>query len=183
VLARSCGCLRPPVNQYGDNMQSLSLSDKSDWISLIFFLIGCFAVAGLGSFATVPEIPVWYANLRKPAWTPPNWLFGPVWTALYLAMAIAAWMVWRRTGWEGSNGALWLFVIQLALNLSWSFIFFKFHSPPWAFVEIVVLWIMIAATIAKFAGISRASAILLAPYLVWVTYAAALNFAVWRMNK
>jgi translocator protein len=164
-------------------MQSLNVSGKGDWIGLILFLLGCFSVAGLGSLATTPEIPTWYATLRKPAWNPPNWLFGPVWTALYAAMAIAAWIVWKRTGWGGSNDALWLFVIQLALNLAWSFIFFRFHSPRWAFVEIVALWIAIAATLAKFAGISRASAMLLAPYLAWVTYAAALNFAIWRMNK
>ena len=164
-------------------MQSLNVYDKGDWIGLILFLLGCFSVAGLGSFATTPEIPTWYATLRKPAWNPPNWLFGPVWTALYAAMAIAAWIVWKRTGWSGSNDALWLFVIQLALNLAWSFIFFRFHSPRWAFVEIVALWIAIAATLAKFAGISRVSAMLLAPYLAWVTYAATLNFAIWRMNK
>jgi benzodiazapine receptor len=164
-------------------MQSISISNKSDWVALILFLLGCFSVAGLGSLATMPEIPTWYATLRKPAWTPPNWLFGPVWTALYAAMAIAAWIIWRRAGWEESNGALWLFIIQLALNLAWSFIFFKFHNPQWAFVEIVALWIAIAATMMKFAAISRVSAILLVPYLVWVTYAAALNFAVWRMNK
>jgi len=163
-------------------MQSLNVSNKGDWIGLILFLLSCFSVAGLGSLATTPEIPTWYATLRKPAWNPPNWLFGPVWTALYAAMAIAAWIVWRRTGWGGSNGALWLFVIQLALNLAWSFIFFRFHSPRWAFVEIVALWIAIAATLARFAGISGVSAMLLAPYLAWVTYAAALNFAIWRLN-
>src|ERR1044072_5062355 len=163
-------------------MQSLNVSNKGDWIGLIVFLLRCFSVAGLGALATTPEIPTWSATLRKPAWNPPNWLFGPVWTALYAAMAIAAWIVWRRTGWGGSNGALWLFVIQLALNLAWSFIFFRFHSPRWAFVEIVALWIAIAATLARFAGISGVSAMLLAPYLAWVTYAAALNFAIWRLN-
>lgn len=163
-------------------MQSVIIPNKSDWIGLIVSLLGCFSVAALASFVTNPEIPHWYASLRKPAWTPPNWLFGPVWTALYAAMAIAVWIIWRRAGWEGSNGALWLFVVQLALNLAWSFIFFKFHNPRWAFIEIVALWIAIAATVVKFAAISRASAMLLAPYLAWVTYAAALNFAIWRMN-
>ena len=163
-------------------MQSISLSGKSDWIGLTLFLLACFSVAGLGSLATKPEIPAWYATINKPSWTPPNWLFGPVWTALYAAMAIAAWLVWRRTGWQDSNGALVLFVIQLVLNLAWSFIFFKFHNPGWAFAEIVALWIAIAATMVKFATISPASAILLSPYLVWVSYAAALNFAIWRLN-
>src|ERR1051325_11101387 len=105
-------------------MQSTIMAGRVDWISLTFFLVACFAVAGLGSLATTPEIPAWYQALRKPAWTPPNWLFGPVWTLLYAAMAVAAWLVWRRAGWEESNGALWVFLVQLALNLAWSFIFF-----------------------------------------------------------
>ena len=153
--------------------------NKSEWIALILFLAACLAVGGLGSFATLPEIPAWYANLKKPSWTPPNWLFGPVWTTLYAAMAVAAWLVWKRAGW---HGALTLFAIQLALNLAWSFIFFKFHRPGWAFLEILLLWIAIAATMISFAPISKLSAALLAPYLVWVTYAAALNFSVWRLN-
>jgi benzodiazapine receptor len=159
------------------------MSNKGELIGLIVFLLGCFCVAGLGSLATRPEIPTWYQAIRKPAWTPPNWLFGPVWAALYAAQAVAAWMVWKRAGWAGSEGALWLFVSQLALNLTWSFIFFKFHSPQWAFVEIVALWAAIAATLIKFAGVSQVSAMLLVPYLVWVTYAAALNFAIWTMNE
>lgn len=152
---------------------------KNEWIALILFLVACFAVAGLGSFATTPEIPTWYAKLKKPAWTPPNWLFGPVWTTLYAAMAVAAWLVWKREGWQA---ALTLFAVQLVLNLAWSFIFFRFHNPGWAFAEIVLLWIAIAATAISFAPISKVSAALLVPYLVWVTYAAALTLSIWRMN-
>lgn len=140
-------------------------------------------MAALGSLATNPEIPRWYAGLRKPSFTPPNWLFGPVWTTLYIAMAVAAWMVWKRTGWQESNGALTLFAVQLVLNLAWSFIFFKFHRPDLALLEIILLWAAIAATILKFAPISKGAALLLAPYLAWVTYAVALNFAIWRMNS
>lgn len=156
-----------------------NLTNKNEWIALILFLVACFAVAGLGSFATNPEIPTWYAKLKKPAWTPPNWLFGPVWTTLYAAMAVAAWLVWKREGWQA---ALTLFAIQLVLNLAWSFIFFRFHNPGWAFAEIVLLWIAIAATAISFAPVSKVSAALLVPYLVWVTYAAALNLSIWRMN-
>jgi translocator protein len=164
------------------DMQNVSASGNSNWIALIIAFLICFAVAGLASIATNPEIPTWYAQLRKPAWTPPRWLFGPVWTALYAAMAIAGWLVWKRAGWNGSDGALWLFVVQLALNLAWSFIFFKSHNPAWAFADIVLLWLAIAATAYRFSGVSRSAAWLLAPYLIWVAYAAALNFSVWRMN-
>ena len=155
---------------------------RSEWVGLIIFLAVCFAVAGLGGMATTPEIPGWYQRLAKPSWTPPNWLFGPVWTALYACMAVAAWLVWKRVGWQGGDGALTVFGIQLALNLAWSFVFFKFHLTGWAFAEIVLLWAAIAVTIVKFAPISTAAALLLVPYLIWVTYASALNFAVWRMN-
>ncbi len=155
---------------------------KNEWVVLIIFLVACFAVAGLGSFATTPEIRGWYRGLQKPAWTPPNWLFGPVWTLLYAAMAVAAWLIWKRAGWSEAGTALTLFFIQLGLNLAWSFIFFKFHQTGAALADIVFLWIAIAATIIKFAEISNPAAILLVPYLIWVTYASALNLAIWRMN-
>jgi len=155
-------------------------TNKTEWIAIILFLIVCFAVAGIGSFATTPEIPTWYAKLKKPSWNPPNWLFGPVWTTLYAAMAVAAWLVWKRAGWQV---ALTLFAIQLALNLAWSFIFFRFHNPGWAFAEIVLLWIAIAATAISFAPVSKVAAVLFVPYLVWVTYAAALNFSIWKLNN
>ena len=160
-------------------MQNIVSANKSDWIGLVISILICFTAAGLGSLATIPEIPNWYQTIKKPAWTPPNWLFGPVWTALYLAMAVAAWLVWKRAGLEA---ALWLFVIQLALNLAWSFIFFKFHSPAWALLDIIFLWLAILATAVKFVTVSKAAALLLVPYLIWVTYAASLNFAIWRMN-
>lgn len=164
-------------------MQSGSIAVRHEWVGLILFLAGCFIVAGLGSIATTPEIPNWYARLRKPVWTPPNWLFGPVWAALYAAMAVAAWMVWKRAGWDAGKGALVLFFIQLLLNMVWSFVFFRFHSPGWAFAEIILLWAAIAATALSFARVSLTAALLFVPYLLWVTYAAALNFAVWRMNR
>lgn len=156
---------------------------KSDWIGLIVFLVVCFAIAVLASIATRPEIPTWYAGLRKPTWTPPAWLFGPVWTALYVAMAVAGWLIWHRAGWQDGRLALTLFALQLVLNGAWSFIFFKFHRVGWAFVDIVVLWVAIAATIVTFAAVSQVSSLLLVPYLVWVSYAGALNLAIWRMNE
>lgn len=154
---------------------------RNDFVALAVFLTACFAVAALGSLATSPEIPGWYAGLKKPSWTPPNWLFGPVWTALYICMAVAGWMVWKRVGWQAV--AMTLFAIQLALNLAWSYIFFRYHNTGWAFVEIVLLWLAIAATAVKFAGVSQIAAALLVPYLLWVSYAAALNLAIWRLNR
>lgn len=156
---------------------------KGNWIGLIVFLLVCFAIAALASIATRPEIPTWYAGLLKPSWTPPAWLFGPVWTALYAAMAVAGWLVWHRVGWRGGRLALTLFALQLVLNGAWSFIFFKFHRVGWAFADIVALWVAIAANIVTFAGVSQLSSLLLIPYLAWVTYAAALNLAIWRMNE
>jgi tryptophan-rich sensory protein len=156
---------------------------KGDWIGLIVFLLVCFTIAALASLVTRPEIPTWYAGLRKPPWTPPAWLFGPVWTGLYAAMAVAGWLVWHRAGWHGGRLALTLFALQLVLNGAWSFIFFMFHSVGWALADIVALWVAIAATIVTFAAVSLLSSLLLIPYLAWVTYAAALNLAIWRMNE
>ena len=152
---------------------------KNEWVALALFFVACFAVAGLGSLATNPEIPTWYAKLKKPSWTPPNWLFGPVWSVLYAAMAVAGWIVWKREGWRV---ALTFFAAQLALNLAWSFIFFKFHNTGLAFAEIVLLWAAILATAISFAPVSKIAAALFVPYLIWVTYAAALNFSIWRLN-
>jgi tryptophan-rich sensory protein len=156
---------------------------KGEWIALAVFLAVCFGVAALGSLATTPEIPTWYSRINKPSWTPPNWLFGPVWTALYAAMAVAAWLVWKQGGWRDNRAALILFAVQLSLNLAWSFIFFKFHQTGWAFLEIVLLWLAIAATLIVFAKSSKTASILMAPYLAWVTYAAALNYSIWRSNS
>jgi translocator protein len=149
-------------------------------LSLIVFLLICFAVAGLGSLATTPNIPTWYANLNKPSWNPPSWVFGPVWTLLYAMMAVAGWLVWKRVGW---GTAMICFAVQLGLNLAWSFIFFAAHQPGLAFIEIILLWLAIAATIVSFSAVSKTAAGLLVPYLLWVSFAAALNFTIWRLNS
>ena len=125
----------------------------------------------------------WYAGLVKPAWNPPGWLFGPVWTALYTMMAIAAWLVWRRGGWEWQRGPLLLFLFQLLLNALWMPIFFGLHRPGLGFAEIVLLWFAIAGTIALFRRVNSATTWLLVPYLLWVSYATALTFALWRLNR
>lgn len=154
----------------------------AQWLALAAFVAVSFAAAGLGSLATTPAIPGWYASLQKPAWTPPNWLFGPVWTALYLSMAVAAWLVWRDRGFQGARLALALFAVQLALNALWSILFFGLKSPGAALVEIAFLWAAIFATMAAFWRVRPLAGWLFVPYLWWVTYAAFLNYAIWRRN-
>ncbi len=125
----------------------------------------------------------WYAALAKPAWNPPGWLFGPVWTALYVLMGVAAWLVWRRGGWRAQRRPLGWFVAQLALNALWTPLFFGFHRIDLALLEIVVLWGAIVAMIAAFARTSALAAWLLAPYLAWVSFATFLTFTLWRLNS
>jgi benzodiazapine receptor len=152
-------------------------------VGLAMSIAICFGAAGIGSLLTRPSIRGWYATLSKPWWTPPNWLFGPVWSALYLGMAVAAWLVWRRAGVSGAKLALTLFALQLVLNVCWSAIFFAMHRPGFAFAEIILLWLLILATLALFWPISRAAVWLMVPYLLWVAFAASLNYAVWRLNS
>lgn len=151
-------------------------------VGLIVAILICFAAAGIGSLATTPQIPGWYANLAKPTWTPPGWIFGPVWTLLYLMMAVAAWLVWRQAGFAGAKLPLALFGIQLALNSLWSVLFFGLQNPSAAAVEIVLLWAAILATMITFWKRSQLAGGLLTPYLAWGSFAAMLNVAIWRMN-
>lgn len=151
-------------------------------IGLVVSMAVCFGAAAIGSMFTTPSIGGWYAALAKPAWTPPPWVFGPVWSLLYLAMAVAAWLVWRRVGFSRGASALNLFGVQLVLNVCWSAIFFGARRPDLAFAEILLLWLAILATMVAFRSLSRAAAWLLLPYLLWVAYAVALNFAIWRLN-
>lgn len=150
--------------------------------SLAVSITICFSAAWLGSRMTTPSIPGWYAALRKPTWSPPNWLFAPVWSFLYLSMAVAAWLVWQKSAIAGTRPALLLFAIQLALNVAWSGFFFALHRPGAAFAEVVLLWISILATTCLFWPVSRAASWLMAPYLLWVSFAAALNYCVWKLN-
>ncbi len=150
---------------------------------LIAFIAVCFASAGLGAAATSTSVGGWYQTLTKPSWNPPAWLFGPVWTALYLMMAVAAWLVWRGHGTRAARPALMWFGIQLALNVLWSFLFFGMQRPGLAFAEIVALWISIVATCLAFQAKSRTAALMLVPYLAWTSFAVTLNFAIWRMNS
>jgi benzodiazapine receptor len=160
----------------------VKLPPKYPWLGLVGWIVLCFAVAGIGSAVTTPNIGHWYADLAKPSWRPPNWLFGPVWSILYLSMAIAAWLVWRQNGIVGSRVPLAAFGIQLVLNVGWSWCFFGLHSPGIAFLDIVFLWMAILVTIVLFWLKSTLAGILLLPYLIWVSFASVLNFAIWRLN-
>jgi benzodiazapine receptor len=156
---------------------------KPAWqaLALVLSFLLCFLAAGLGSLFTMVSLESWYAGLAKPSWNPPNWIFGPVWTALYAMMAVAGWLVWRR-GEPQSRPALRWFAIQLVLNVAWSAVFFGLQLPGLAFFEILLLWVAIAATLLTSWRVSRAAGILLVPYLLWVSFAVALNFAIWRLS-
>lgn len=125
----------------------------------------------------------WYAGLQKPSWNPPAWIFGPVWTLLYLMMAVAAWLVWRDGGWRAQRLPLGLFLLQWLLNALWTPLFFGVHRPGFAFGEILLLWVVLAATLGAFWRVRRLAGAMLLPYLGWVSFAAALNFAIWRLNE
>lgn len=153
-------------------------------LGLAVFLVVCFAIAGLGSLFTTPQVADggWYDTLNKPFFTPPSWLFGPVWSVLYLMIAVSGWLVWRRRGFSGAPVAMALFAAQLALNFLWSAVFFGLRSPGLGLVEILVMWAGILTTILAFRRISRPAALLLIPYLAWVTFATALNAGIWLLN-
>lgn len=145
------------------------------WLLLVF-------VAGaVGAIAAV-DAAAFYTQLVRPAWAPSSTVFGPVWTALYALMGIAAWQVWRIGGFRAACMALTLFLVQLAFNALWSWLFFAWHRGAWAFADIAVLWVLIVATIATFRRHSLWAAALLLPYLLWVSFAAALNYSVWQLN-
>ncbi len=157
-----------------------------DWhsvVMLVLFIAVCFAAAAAGAFFTSSSVSDWYPMLRKPSWTPPSWLFGPVWTVLYLMMAIAAWLVWRKAGWDYAAWALGLFAFQLALNAAWSPLFFGLKSPLAGLLDIIPLWAAILVTLLSFCKISPIAGLMMIPYWLWASFAAALNFAIWKMNS
>lgn len=155
---------------------------RRDALGLLVFLVVSYGAAAVGALFTLKEIPGWYAGLAKPAWGPPNWLFGPVWNTLYGMMAVAAWLAWRRAGPAGAEAALALFGVQLVLNAVWSGLFFGRHRPDLAFFELVALWAAILATAVALGRVHRVAGLLFVPYLAWVTFAGALNYAIWSLN-
>ena len=154
---------------------------RHPWLVLAGFILLCLAIGSVGGFATQHSIDTWYATLNKPSWNPPNWVFAPVWTTLYILMGIAAWLVWK-TG-DRVGLAMVLFFAQLGFNLLWSLVFFGLRSPGWALVEVVFLWSSVALTMLAFFGRQSTAGWLFVPYLAWVSFAAILNAAIWWLNS
>lgn len=151
-------------------------------MKLVTSIIICQLAGIIGAVFTTSSISGWYAGLNKPFFNPPNWLFGPVWTLLYLLMGISLYLIWNQKNGAGIKTALIFFAIQLGLNTLWSIIFFGMHLPLVAFLEILILLLFIALTITKFFPISKISAYLLIPYLLWVSFASLLNFYIVKLN-
>ncbi|MCX6720156.1 MAG: tryptophan-rich sensory protein [Candidatus Staskawiczbacteria bacterium] len=180
--------------------------EKNNFIKLLFSIIVCEMAGIIGSIFTVPSIKLWYATLNKPAFNPPNWIFGPVWTTLFLLMGISFYIVWSKKfavrqsakvlkikAWNRWSQKLWtgswqkinvisIFILQLVLNICWSLIFFGMHLPGIAFFELLMLWFAILYTIINFHRISKLASYLLLPYLLWVTFAALLNLSISLLN-
>lgn len=150
-------------------------------LGLVAWLGLAFLAAGIGAVASI-NAREFYAALTQPAWAPPGSVFGPVWTVLYALMGVAAWLVWRQHGFDRARTALTLFIVQLAANALWSWLFFAWHRGALAFVEVVVLWALIVATVLAFRRLNTVAALLLVPYLLWVTFASVLTFTMWRLN-
>lgn len=163
------------------NTETMSLKSRSTVPALLGWLAVTGVAAVIGAIASI-NAEGFYAQLVRPAWAPPAWLFGPVWSTLYTLMGIAAWRVWRKVGFETGGMALGLYLVQLAANALWSWLFFAWHLGSLAFSEVLILWALIVATLWSFWRHDRVAAVLLVPYLLWVSFAAALTYAVWQRN-
>ncbi len=154
------------------------------YLKLFISILIPLLVGGLSSFFTSSGVQGWYIMANKPSFNPPNWIFAPVWTALYILMGIALYLVWKSTNTTLAvkQTALILFVVQLTLNFFWSILFFKFQLTGWAFVEIIAMWVAILFTIIWFGKISSTAAWLLVPYICWVSFASVLNYSIWKLN-
>lgn len=151
-------------------------------LKLIISIALPLLVGFTASLFTRPEIEGWYRLLNRPEWNPPDWLFAPVWTSLYILMGVACYLIWIKAPTASRRTALLVYFIQLALNFTWSFLFFRMHQPGLAFVEILFLWLSILFTIFAFARLSRLAAWMLVPYISWVSFAAILNYTIWQLN-
>lgn len=152
-------------------------------MKLLVSLVIPLLVGGVAGLFTSTGVNGWYATANKPFFNPPNWIFAPVWTLLYVMMGLALWLIWKKvTSGTVKQIAITLFAVQLALNFAWSFIFFYAQQPAWAFAEILVMWVTIMLTIIWFGKISPAAAWLLVPYIWWVSFATVLNFYIWKLN-
>jgi len=154
----------------------------SRYPALAGFLAATFVAGAIGSAATFRHVRTWYPTLEKPIWTPPDWLFGPAWTFLYVAMSFAVWRVWRKSAPAAARTTVTLYVVQLALNAMWSVLFFGLQRPDLALAEILLLWGLLVGLLVRFARIDRPAGVLWLLYVGWVTFALALNAAIWRLN-
>jgi benzodiazapine receptor len=155
---------------------------RVNFFKLVTSLIICQLAGFLGSLFTAPAIPKWYASLQKPSFTPPGWLFSPVWIFLFVLIGLTLYILWKEYPKRGTKIALVFFSAQLILNLMWSVIFFGLKSPMWAFIEIIILWLAIFLTILKSLKVSKPAGFLLLPYIIWVSFAAVLNYFLWKLN-
>lgn len=162
-------------------MNMASQSRQQQTLGLIGWLVTSFAASAVGALASI-QAKSFYGQLAQPTWAPPPSLFGPVWSLLYAMMAIAAWLVWRCGGFRANRIALSLFLVQLVLNALWSWLFFAWHLGASAFADIVILWVLIVATLVSFWRVRPLAGALLIPYLLWVSFASALNYSVWQLN-
>lgn len=152
-------------------------------VNLIISVCVCQLAGLIGSLATFSAIPTWFVTLKKPSFSPPNWLFGPVWTILYTLMGVSLFLVWQK---RGTDKMVWpaiiIFLVHLGVNALWSIIFFGLKNPGWAFLEIIVLWLMIVISMILFYRIDKVACWLLLPYLLWVSFASVLNYSIWKLN-
>lgn len=158
-----------------------SYSSRKKILGLVVWLGVSFAAAFVGAMASV-QAETFYSRLSQPAWAPPSWVFGPVWTLLYALMGIAAWLVWLSGGFTANRKAFFFFLAQLGVNALWSWLFFKWHRGYLAFMDTLALLLLIAVTLALFWRVRPLAGALLVPYLLWVMFASALNYSIWRMN-
>ncbi len=159
------------------------MKQKQLWVSFILFILLCLIVQIVGSVWTKETVSTWYPYLVKPSWTPPAWVFGPVWSLLYIMIALSGWFIYRAKYSQNRTVALILFGAQLSLNFIWSFLFFSLRSPLLGLIDIVLLSILIILTIIKAWPVSRLASLLLIPYLLWVLYATSLNGGIWLLNR
>jgi len=153
-----------------------------DIVALVLFVALCLGIGALGASVTATSVDTWYAGLVKPSFNPPDEVFGPVWTVLYVLMGVAAWRVWRSADRDTTRGPLTLFALQLAINLGWTVVFFGLHKIASAVATIVVLDVAVLVTMLAFRAVDRLAALLMLPYVAWVAFATVLNVAIWRLN-
>jgi tryptophan-rich sensory protein len=164
------------------NTKRSHLRTGRDLLALALFVSICLGIGGLGGAVTASSVSEWYPTLNKPSFNPPNWVFGPVWTTLYVMMGVAAWRVWRAADRETARRPLAVFALQLAFNLGWSVAFFGLRDPGLAVVVILVLDLLVLSTVLLFRRIDGLAALLLVPYFGWIAFATILNIAIWRLN-